>query len=593
MERLRPYQYIILLMLLLLEWSCAQQGSPSGGPRDVDPPVVTGSEPPNYSTMFEANRIEITFDEYIVLDNVNRELIVSPPMEEQPKVKLKNKTLIIQFEEQLKDNTTYTFNFGSAIKDLHEGNKLLNFEYVFSTGEQLDSLSVKGTLRYARDLTKPGEPVSIMLYTDLRDSVPLLDIPLYVGRSDDSGVFSVNNLRSDIYKVVALKDGNNNFLFDMPGEEIGFLDTSLIVSAAFARQLLVSPDTMTLDSALYQPDSIKAPQPDLNSIYIDLMLFTEESQIQYLTDYSREDPRMIRLVFARSLTDTFSYSFTNTRKDQPLTFLEHFSEGRDSLTLWIRDSLYYKQDTLTLAINYTAKDTANRYVTQSDTLILAYREKTTKKKKDGKIPAAVEKLQLSTIKDKGIQELNGNLVIESNFPIDEIDDSRICLYRLADSVEVAEPFRVFRDSLLPARGWITAAWQSATNYRMVLLPGAVTSIYPPVHDTIDVTFATRDMEYYGKILLSLENVQERILIRIIRKDKVIRETAVMEPGQYIFDFLSPADYRIKFIHDKNGNGKWDTGNYLKKLQPEPVEYLPVTITVRSNWDHDVTMRLAK
>ena len=225
--------------MVILCWNCAQQGSPTGGPRDEDPPVVVESEPPNYSTRFEAKKILITFDEFVVLDNVNQELIVSPPMEEKPEVKLRKKTMVVQFEEALKDSTTYTFNFGSAIKDLHEGNKLLNFEYVFSTGDVLDSLSVKGTLKYADDLSEPEEPISIMLYDDLRDSVPLIDIPLYVGRSDDSGVFSVNNLRPDTYKVFALKDGNNNFLFDLPSEEIAFLDTSLIVNAEFARQLLL------------------------------------------------------------------------------------------------------------------------------------------------------------------------------------------------------------------------------------------------------------------------------------------------------------------------------------------------------------------
>ncbi len=242
-------RYIYLLLIVLICWSCAQLGSPTGGPRDEDPPRVTETVPPNYSTRFVAKKISITFDEYIVLDNVNQELIVSPPMEEKPEVKLRKKTIIIQFEESPKENTTYTFNFGSAIKDLHEGNKLLNYEYVFATGDVLDSLSVRGTLKYAEDLSSPEDPISIMLYNDLRDSVPLMDIPLYVGRSDDSGVFSVNNLRSDVYKVFALKDGNNNFLFDLPSEEIAFLDTSLIVNAEFSRRLLEASGNDTLMSA--------------------------------------------------------------------------------------------------------------------------------------------------------------------------------------------------------------------------------------------------------------------------------------------------------------------------------------------------------
>ena len=262
-------KYIWLFPLIFLCWNCAQQGSPSGGPIDEDPPVVIESEPLNYSTNFDAKKIRISFDEYIVLENVNQQLIVSPPMEEQPEVKLRKKTIIIEFEEELKTNTTYTFNFGDAIKDLHEGNKLQNFEYVFSTGEVLDSMSVRGTLKYAETLEVPEEPFSIMLYTDLRDSVPLLDIPLYVGRSNDSGVFSVNNLRPDRYKVFALKDGNNNFLFDLPSEEIAFLDSSLLVDASFIRELLGDsivplgkPDTLATDSSALAGDSIVERGPD-------------------------------------------------------------------------------------------------------------------------------------------------------------------------------------------------------------------------------------------------------------------------------------------------------------------------------------------
>ena len=161
------YRYIFLLLLIVFCWNCAQQGSPKGGPKDEAPPRVLESQPLNYSTRFKAKKIIITFDEYIVLDNVNQELIVSPPMEEKPEVKLRKKSMVIEFEEALKDSTTYTFNFGSAIKDLHEGNKLLNYEYVFSTGDVLDSLSVRGTLKYAEDLSVPVDQISIMLYKDL------------------------------------------------------------------------------------------------------------------------------------------------------------------------------------------------------------------------------------------------------------------------------------------------------------------------------------------------------------------------------------------------------------------------------------------
>ncbi len=596
------YRTIIFPLLALFCWNCAQLGSPTGGPRDEDPPRVVESDPPNYSTRFETKKIFVTFDEYIVLENVNQELIVSPPMEEQPEVRLKKKTMIIQFEEALKDSTTYTFNFGSAIKDLHEGNKLLNYEYVFSTGDVLDSLSVKGTLKYAENLTVPEDPISIMLYEDLRDSVPLTNIPLYVGRSDDSGVFSVNNLRPGIFKVFALKDGNNNFLFDSPTEEIAYLDSNLIVNAEFARRLLEKTDSIPLfrdtvallrDTTGIASDSLKISGPDLNSIYIDLLLFMEETEIQYISDYSRDDRRKLQMVFASPLTDSFFYRPILSDSMDTIGLLEYFSPHRDSLTLWILDSLDYKQDTLNFEVNFTVKDTANQFVIQTDTLLFSYREKRSGKKKSVPEDLQPEKLKISTIRKGGDQDLHLNLVLNLNLPLKGFRDSLISLYHIPDSVEVMEPFKVSSDTLILTRGWISADWKSAAQYKMVLYPGAITSIYPLEHDTINVSFKTRDMEYYGQILLTLENVSNRILVQLINKDKVIRELVADASGLVSFSHLIPQEYHIKVIHDLNGNGKWDTGKYMEHLQPEPVEILPMAIKVRSNWDHDVTMKLEK
>ena len=595
-------KFFAFLLLAVLCLSCAQVGAPTGGPRDEDPPVVLESIPPNYSTRFEAKRILITFDEYIVLDNVNQELIVSPPMEEKPEVKLRKKTLVIEFEEELMENTTYTFNFGNAIKDLHEGNKLQNFEYVFSTGEVLDSMSVRGTLLNAENLEKPETPVSVMLYSDLRDSVPLLDIPLYVGRSDDSGVFSVNNLRPGQYKVFALNDGNNNLLFDMPSEEIAFLDTSLTVHPDFVRKLLgIEPgDSLDLatdstlvsgDSATADRDTLAPAAPILNALYVDLMLFTEDSELQYITDYKREDPRKLELLFALPVSDSFRYHFIREDRDKT-RYLEDFSERRDSLTLWVLDSADYLRDSLWMALQYTSMDTAMQHVSVKDTLVFSYRERTSKKKKKGE-EEEEEKLALSTLRSGGFQDPHRELGIRLDLPLDTVRDSLIHLYHIPDSVEVEVPFRTAKDTLSLYRAYLETAWESDASYKLLALPGALASVYPMEHDTLELSFKTRDVEHYGQILLTVQNVKHRILVQLLSKNKIIRELAVEADGQYAFPHLDPREYTFKFIHDINENGRWDTGKYLEKRQPEPVELLPGDIEVRSNWDHDVTMILKK
>lgn len=617
------FKYLLFPAVVLISWSCAQQGMPTGGPKDEDPPAVLDCNPANYSILFASNKIQITFDEYIVLDNVSQQLIVSPPMEEQPLVKLKKKSIIIEFEETLRANTTYTFNFGDAIKDLHEGNKLQNYEYVFSTGEVLDSMSIRGNLRYAESLKKPEEPVSILIYSDLRDSVPLTDIPIYVGRSNDSGVFSVNNLRPDIYKVFALKDANNNFLFDIPTEEIAFLDSSLILTTDFVKSMMRStedgqeadsisttpgpvpselpelpelPDSTSLVADSLLVDSLRPPAPDYTSIYIDLMLFTEESDLQYIMDYTREDRRKLDLAFALPLSDSFAYSFLSNDGVQP-EYLEHFSKERDSLTFWIIDSTDYMMDSLFMALNFTVLDSMEQEVLQHDTLLFSFRDKTKKskgkKEGDKEEEKPVEMLGITTIKTKGTQELNTGIPFTLGFPLAGYEDSLVSLYHIPDTIEIAVPFELKADTKNPLRAWLIHDWESASNYRLQVLPGTFTSLYPLGHDTIDVRFASRDTEHYGQILLNMEGVRDRVIIQLLAGEKIVSERTVEADGTYSFPYLQPKDYSFKFIHDRNGNGKWDTGSYLEKEQPEDVELLQKKISVRSNWDHEATMVLKK
>jgi hypothetical protein len=364
-------------------------------------------------------------------------------------------------------------------------------------------------------------------------------------------------------------------------------EDTLLLPARDTLQPLVDPG----DSTLVASDSIPPAGPDLTSLYIDLMLFTEPSEIQYITDYTREDPRKLQSIFALPLTDSFAFDLLPDPGEE-IRYLEDFSDQRDSLTLWIIDSLQYRKDSLFLALQYTVKDTANRHVTLKDTLVFTYKEKTSKKKRKEESSEA-EKLKVITIRNAGFQGLYRKLGLTLDFPLEEINDSLISLYHIPDSVELPVPFRAEVDSLNLNRAQLAVEWESEADYRLQVLPGALTSFYPLEHDTIDVRFTTRDSEYYGNILLNISQVKHRILVQLLVKNKVLREMEVDSDGQYIFPNLMPMEYTIKFIHDTNKNGKWDTGKYLEKRQPEAVELLPGSIEVRSNWDHDVSMRLRK
>jgi len=205
----------------------------------------------------------------------------------------------------------------------------------------------------------------------------------------------------------------------------------------------------------------------------------------------------------------------------------------------------------------------------------------------------VEKLEVRTIRNRGFQDLHTQLAFSLDFPLGKVKDSLIGLFHIPDSVELEVPFMVEADSMNLHRALLSAEWESAAKYRLTVLPGAIASIYPLEHDTIDVTFETRDVEYYGQILLNLSQVRHRVLVQLISKRKVIAEREADTDGQFVFPNLAPGEYSFKFIHDRNKNGQWDTGKYLEKKQPEAVEFLPGTIEVRSNWDHDVSMVLRK
>jgi hypothetical protein len=246
-----------------------------------------------------------------------------------------------------------------------------------------------------------------------------------------------------------------------------------------------------------------------------------------------------------------------------------------------------------MAVDYTVKDTAEQFVVRSDTILFTYREVQPKNRKEQPVQKNEEKLEIQTIRNNASHDLNRDLSLLLDFPLGSVNDTLFSLYHIPDSVEIPVPFVVKADTTFPYRAILSSSWESASKYRLAALPGAISSIYPMQHDTLDVSFKTRDLEFYGQILLSLYNVKNQIVVQLFTGKTMVEEKIVDADGQYAFTFLAPKEYHFKFIHDINKNGKWDTGNYLEKLQPEPVELLPVTIAVRSNWDHDVAVTLEK
>jgi hypothetical protein len=428
-----------------------------------------------------------------------------------------------------------------------------------------------------------------------------------VGRADEEGNFAVNNLRAAIYKMFVLKDGNNNFLFDMPDEQIAFLDSSLTIDGDYFRKILletgvydstdlqskplvVDVDTvgMSADSVQMVLDSLELLQPDFNSLYVDLFMFTEDPVNQFISDFNRDEKRKIELLFNLPLTDSFDFKpiLPDTLTSDKL--IPEFGLNRDSLTIWMADTLVAGIDTIQLSLKYTVPDSLGNPVFKTDTLQFSYRERTTKKKSEEKEDAKEEKLQISTIRSKAKHDIRHDLIFTINEPLGRIDPEKFDLFIIPDSVEIPVETEPFIDTTHLRRARIKHSWKEEGQYRLVVYPGAMTNIYGLTNDTIDLKFQIRPLAEYGRINLSLEEVTDTLLIQLFKKDKKSSSLEVAETGTYQFDFLDPDTYYIKIIYDRNRNGKWDTGDYLEGIQPERVEFVPRELKIRANWDHDVT-----
>jgi len=576
-----------------------------GGPKDLDPPKVITSKPENYSLRFTGQKIEITFDEFIVLKDISRELIISPPLKERPDVRLRNKTIIIDLKNELNENTTYTLNFCKAIADNNEGNILTNYEFVFSTGDFLDSLSIEGRVLNAFDLQPSKDPISIMLYNKIEDSIPLKEIPVYIGKTDTKGAFRINNLRADTYKIFALKDQNYNFLFDMTDEEIAFADTIIPLTPEFLRSLperLAKPDTVPLRPAVKKTvgritaDTLQRIQSDsitkkyeLPAIYVDMFSFTEQSKFQFISFNQRMSSELIEFGFNLPLKEELVIRPLNIDTSGSW-FLPEANTARDTFKIWLTDTTFINQDTLKFELIYSVLDSMGNIYSKNDTLNFLYRKpvKTRSRRADEKEVKEIPKLNVTTIKNRSNLDLNRSIPFTFNFPLLKTDNSFINLFVTKDSIEHRIGYEIKRDSISLRRLALENKWEEKTPYRLLILPGAFTDIYGNTNDTIKSVFTTTEKESYGTLILDISEVTTPLVIQLMNTNEVvIEERYISHDDKVIMEYLSPASYIVKFIHDRNNNRKWDTGNYLEHRQAEKVSYYVDEITIRANWELEI------
>ena len=526
--------------------ACAQTGVLTGGGKDTTPPVAIDSAatPPNYTTGFNQTQIVIPFSEYVRLVDARRQIVVSPPLPEDAKFKLRKKDLEVTLPDSLLPNTTYTINFGDAIQDITEGNKASNLKYVFSTGSVIDSLSWTGMVRNAFDLS-PLEEVLVMLYADTRDSIPMLERPRYFAKTDKQGRFRIDFIKGGQYRAFALADGNFNYLFDLPNEQIGYQD-----------ELITLPST----------DSVQSPTT--------FDLFFEDSEPQYLEKSNYQDPGRLDLVFHRP-PKNLSITLMGAEGDDWYQQLDQSANG-DSLSYWLDGTRF---DTLEIAI---ADDTL--FI---DTIVLPLKRRYADSKQTKLRPPVLT----ARSNARANFDLHRPLEFTFNHPVSTL--SRDSIQVLSDSVPV--PFDLSAADSTLRRWFMHVQWESEKIYDITLLPGAATDLYGLRNrDSLNTGFVAQRENYYARFKLALElpDHGHPYILQLINGDgKTIREHTLTATGEIDYAFLPPGKFGLKLIYDRDGDGDWSTGHYLDQIPPEKVIYFNQSIDLRSNWEQAFTWKV--
>lgn len=596
------WDWLGAVFVAVLVYACANKGYPEGGAKDTTSPKVIAELPVSYSTNFNKKRIDVYFDEFVQLKEINEKFIISPPQKKNPKVTLKGKYIQVSISDSLKPNTTYSLDFADAITDNNEGNPLGFYRYVFSTGDVIDSLELSGNVVNAES-DEPMMNVVVQLYENHADSMPLLQLPDYVARTDSSGFFRLTNLRDAVYRVVALEDKNKDKKYTPESEMFAFMDSTVHpVVMAMVRtdtfkiiERIVGRDTTTSDSI------VTTEYMGYGPANLHLRIFQEKLTQLYMVDDDRKERERLDFVFSIPGVNDLQIRLWDTlsAEPQPLDwyFKEH-SAGNDTIALWIKDSTVYKKDTLSVILTYLRSDSTGRHVSYADTTRYTFKDKKKtepkgKKKPEEKGPA----MEFLDIKSNvtGDMDLGARLWLEFDRPIDKRGLENLRLSEKVDTIYKPVKFELNEDSLKVRRIYIDGPWKAEKEYLLELDSASVYDIYGRFNNKLEKKIKLRSEEYYGKVMLTVKGITGNTIIQVYksesgksengkRKYTIIREKKADKDGEVVFDLLQEGKYKFRAILDTNANGIWDTGLYLDHQQPEEIIYLPVEISVKQNFD---------
>lgn len=559
--------------------ACANKGmGPQGGPKDINPPLPLKSTPNPNALHYNKNRIEIIFDEIIQVDKAFENVIVSPPQKQTPVIKAIGKKLIVELQDSLIDNTTYTIFFGNAIVDNNEKNPLSNYLFAFSTGSTIDTLTMSGTLIDAHSLN-PLPGIVIGIHSNLSDTAFTRQTFERITKTDENGNFTVSNIKAGSYRIYALDDIGNNYKFDQPNELIAFLDTVYIPTA----EQLIIPDTIYNDSLKQIDTVINRSKTIFTPDSIVLKAFVEENNMQYLVKSERPDRQHFTLYFNNineHLPQIEGFNFVFDEND---IFIQA-NQRQDTISYWLKDSNIWHIDTLQVGITYQKNDSNGNIVSHTDTLLMKA-PKTRQSSRQRNPKTQVEHLPITS---NARSDFNYFDPIEIVFktPTTIKPNRQIAFEIKVDTLWRQQPATIEPVDSLGMRYRINTALKESQTYRLTIDSAYFSDIYGKTNNTHTAVLTCKNIDQYASITIEMGLFTGKEIVELLDKDERVIRTLKADKSKITFDNLDAGTYYARLFIDINGNGRWDTGKFTEKRQAEPVYYYPYSFSLRKMWDSE-------
>lgn len=594
----------IFVVLMILMASCANRGQgPQGGPRDSIPPMVRKETPLNGTLLFQGNKIEVTFDEYIQLDDVQNKVLLSPPQKTAPEVKAIGKTLSIVFQEDLLDSTTYTIDFGSAICDYNEKTPLEGYVYAFSTGDHIDSLVISGCV-YDASTLNPQPDVLVGIHRCMEDSA-LSTLPFSrITRADSEGNFVIYNIQPGKYRLYALNDISRDFLYQ-PGEALAFSDSIITPSC----EVKLHCDTIWRDSLSLAEEGDTIITPVVDSIIVHpvtrfypdslvLWYFEEDKKRHYFQGVRRDEQHTFTLIFSapqdsmpvlRALRPSEIDSLnTDSAWVNCMDYcMMQVSRGMDTITCWLTDSLAIGMDSIYLQMQYKVTDSLYNLVSQVDTILAIYRSPRMSEKARETLERKKRERKLELKSNASASfDIYDTIRIYSAFPLESVHDSMFHFFHKVDTLFNPIPFVIQKYDTLAMVLYVIAKLQPEESYQLKVDSAACRDIYGACNDSIQQIIKLKSRNDYSSLRVKLATFDARARIQLLNdKEAVVKELSATEEGA-LFQYLEPSTFYLRLYIDENEDGKWSTGDWSLHRQPEPIYYYPKKLKLRANWDFE-------